>query len=52
MNEVKIKDSGIWAIFWILFFCAITIGPTLEDINNSIKAQTDQCTARLTPPNL
>jgi hypothetical protein len=31
-NEVKIKDSGIWAIVWVLLFVCICIGSLSDDV--------------------
>lgn len=40
-KEIKIVDSGVWAIFWAIIILAITIGSDiandLEAINETLK---------------
>ena len=37
-EEIKIKDSGIWAIVFVLVWALVIIGSGLDDIATAIKS--------------
>jgi hypothetical protein len=39
-TEIKIKDSGIWAIVWITIISAIIISASLDEVARAINNQT------------